>query len=1063
MITSWKPIVKKSFSILLAFGLLAVDFLPATAVGKAQDGDDVVITPPSAEINLKSGEFQEVYFVVDTPEIPLPKMDILFLFDVTSSMGEVLGQAKENGIQIMEALKSVIPDAAFGVASFADFNITAAYGGENVQYGKGIDYPWRLEQDIGQDIGAAAEAINRLGLTDGGDWPEATLTALWQAVGIGWRPGARRAVALFTDAPAHEPEFYLSYGGKDSGIDPGPDGTAGTGDDLRMETLAQTLKGAGVSVFTVYTSPEPSAHVQAGFEYLAEQTGGKVFNLENAADLSRVLAEDLAASVQVIGRLNTQVSVENSEELAAEVTPEDYRGVQGGEQRGFTVQVTAVEKVRHGGQSRVMIDFLADNVRLGTAVIVVDLARSGGGFWWVWLLAAALVVGAYLYFRRWSALGSAVVIDGRNAILIYERNLQKQRKAVWDGFTIGADSACDLTLEDASIKPKHVRLRYANGIWFIQSIGGLEDFSLNGKPSAASQLQNGTIIDLGRARLEFRTAGKMDLSKSLKAWYAGLAKWFNGLGKWRWALAAAVAMAILILACPKENERAPSPPPEKYIAPPVEAVTTAPKAEGATGAYSGIESLINSCTGVWSVEISKIRVNPDASGAFDYRPFWESLLVTGRIPNGTPYGKYAESVGGLRFHGLEHLNPSISADGVLYNPTPTGNEFYFIYLPAQCGQQELTPPPEELTNALPEVLTFRYIKTLSQSEADALIQWMEGAASTDTYDPSVNGPITNQIAFVHHGGPSDSIFIMNADGSNRRMVLGSDEASYFYPVWSPDGNQLAFTYSKTSAPYRDILALTGFKTGESKLLHLTTNYHVEKPFWSPDGKKIAFIHFFEQYRGQVQIYDLQKNTLTPIGPDTLWSSNLSWGPGSDWLAVEIVRDGINNLLLLSTDGMQSEILDMNYHATRPAWSPVDETILYQRNLIGDELFLEKFQRLNSESASLGGSSELCGNIGQPTQPVWSPNGKFVAYSCFSSLWVLDFQTLETRKIFQFSNPAGVGITDLGGISWSPNGEWLLFHAFESEKAHLFKGKSDGSEVLRLSPEDSNDLHPTWQP
>ena len=93
------------------------------------------------------------------------------------------------------------PNSAFGVASFADYQ-------ERM--------PWRLDRDITEDIDSVATAITRLRLYDGKDFAEAYSRALYEARFVGWRPGARRIIILFGDAPAHDPNFY----GQSTGIDP---------------------------------------------------------------------------------------------------------------------------------------------------------------------------------------------------------------------------------------------------------------------------------------------------------------------------------------------------------------------------------------------------------------------------------------------------------------------------------------------------------------------------------------------------------------------------------------------------------------------------------------------------------------------------------------------------------------------------------------------------------------------------------------------------------------------------------------------------------------------------
>jgi Tol biopolymer transport system component len=91
------------------------------------------------------------------------------------------------------------------------------------------------------------------------------------------------------------------------------------------------------------------------------------------------------------------------------------------------------------------------------------------------------------------------------------------------------------------------------------------------------------------------------------------------------------------------------------------------------------------------------------------------------------------------------------------------------------------------------------------------------------------------IAFTSYRTGFPSIWIMNADGSDPRLVSeGTNDYSDVFPSWSPDGNSLAFQRIGTAASRIGIVPRAG---GTPTFFDLAgRNY---SPAWSPDGRYIA--------------------------------------------------------------------------------------------------------------------------------------------------------------------------------------------------------------------------------
>lgn len=90
------------------------------------------------------------------------------------------------------------------------------------------------------------------------------------------------------------------------------------------------------------------------------------------------------------------------------------------------------------------------------------------------------------------------------------------------------------------------------------------------------------------------------------------------------------------------------------------------------------------------------------------------------------------------------------------------------------------------------------------------------------------------------------------------------------------------------------------------------------------------------------------------------------------------------------------------------------------------------------------------------EPAWSPDGKLIAYvhgdaePGRSGIYIIK-PSGENKRLWYAS--AGVG-----SPSWSPDGEWIVFH----DHAQIYKRKFNGDSLIQLTTEGRN-FFPAWSP
>jgi hypothetical protein len=147
---------------------------------------------PKAKAGSSSGQLEDGLsgnFRKTVAQLQDTGLEIAFVFDSTGSMTRTILDTKSTIVQMLDVLRSILPDARVGLVTFRD------RGDEDYlvkQVPLDIDY-WR-----------ASNFMQFVWAQGGGDIPEAVDAGLNAAYSLKWSPKARRVVVLAGDAPAHK-------------------------------------------------------------------------------------------------------------------------------------------------------------------------------------------------------------------------------------------------------------------------------------------------------------------------------------------------------------------------------------------------------------------------------------------------------------------------------------------------------------------------------------------------------------------------------------------------------------------------------------------------------------------------------------------------------------------------------------------------------------------------------------------------------------------------------------------------------------------------------------------
>lgn len=161
------------------------------------------------------------------------------------------------------------------------------------------------------------------------------------------------------------------------------------------------------------------------------------------------------------------------------------------------------------------------------------------------------------------------------------------------------------------------------------------------------------------------------------------------------------------------------------------------------------------------------------------------------------------------------------------------------------------------------------------------------------------------------------IVVMNADGSNRRNLTNTP-ASEWVPVWSPDGQTIAFTSDRDGDSEIYLMNRDG-----SNVRKLTDNDGYDgSPRWSPDGTRIAFDTDRDGSDWDIYIMNADGSNPLPVTNNSTNDYAENWSPDGRWLVYLSDADGDTEICIIGVDGLNQSRLTFNLaNDFSPVWIP----------------------------------------------------------------------------------------------------------------------------------------------
>jgi TolB protein len=186
--------------------------------------------------------------------------------------------------------------------------------------------------------------------------------------------------------------------------------------------------------------------------------------------------------------------------------------------------------------------------------------------------------------------------------------------------------------------------------------------------------------------------------------------------------------------------------------------------------------------------------------------------------------------------------------------------------------------------------------------------------NTSAYMPMYS-PDGNRIAFASQRDGNSEIYVMNRDGSSVRR-LTNNPAIDFSPTWSPTGAQIAFTSGRSGSPQiwvmdADGLSVRRLTFGES---------YADRATWSPAPyNEIAYTAQTGR-TFDIKIYDVASGEIRTITDGSGSNESPAFAPNGRHLAFMSTRLGKEHVFTIARDGKDLRQITRTGNNTYPHWS-----------------------------------------------------------------------------------------------------------------------------------------------
>ena len=313
-------------------------------------------------------------------------------------------------------------------------------------------------------------------------------------------------------------------------------------------------------------------------------------------------------------------------------------------------------------------------------------------------------------------------------------------------------------------------------------------------------------------------------------------------------------------------------------------------------------------------------------------------------------------------------------------------------------------------------------------------------------------PDGQTLAFIRRTRDECGLFTMPALGGPARQLASCTPGSLTELSWSPDGQWIALSDKATpDAPYT--LHLIDVATGEKTAL----DYSMEgatgdfDPRFSPDGTALLFQRSLGEGQADLFLLNLQDSHLERITSDETGLGGYTWISDGKAIIFSSNRKGMLSLWRKPMPDGEPIWLATGHGAIRPTFT--DHHLVFEVWNTDTNIY-----RL-----ALADSSSVPVQISPSTRadafPQYAPDGHRIVFvsnrSGDRNVWLADGEGNNATQLTFHEN------TQVFAPAWSPDGRRIAYTVFVDGQADIFVIDQPGADPRRLTENDANEVFPAW--
>ncbi|HMB93596.1 MAG TPA: winged helix-turn-helix domain-containing protein, partial [Rhodothermales bacterium] len=313
-------------------------------------------------------------------------------------------------------------------------------------------------------------------------------------------------------------------------------------------------------------------------------------------------------------------------------------------------------------------------------------------------------------------------------------------------------------------------------------------------------------------------------------------------------------------------------------------------------------------------------------------------------------------------------------------------------------------------------------------------------------------PDGQTLAFIRRTRDECGLFTMRALGGPAHQLASCTPGSLTELSWSPDGQWVALSdKAAPDAPYT--VHLVDVATGEKKALAYSTEGTTGDfdPRFSPDGKALLFQRSLGEGQADLFLLTLQDLSLERITSDKTGIGGYTWMADGESIIFSSNRTGMLSLWRKPMPDGEPVWLATGHGAIRPTLA--DHHLVFEAWNTDTNIYRLTLDDSSPTSVPISPSTRA------DAYAQYAPDGHRIVFVSSRSgdrnVWLADGEGGNATQLTFHEN------TQVFAPAWSPDGHRMAYTVFIDGQADIFVIDQPGTDPRRLTANGANEVFPTW--